>query len=555
MTGPDGFDYVVVGAGSAGAVIAARLTEDPEVSVLLLDAGGAARHLGLRMPIAFLKVGSKRQFSWTYDSEPEPALGGRRITVWRGRVLGGSSSINGMIYTRGHFADYDSWREQGLEGWGYEDVLPYFRRLEDSWRGTSAYHGTGGPIRVSRVDLPIAAYETFERSAAEVGHPRSRDPYGEEPVGVSPLELTVGGGERWSTARGYLEPARTRANLTIRTHARVTRVIIRHSRAIGVEYRWRNETRNAFANRETILSAGAIESPKLLMLSGVGPAERLRALGIAPVLDRSAVGENLQEHPIVPVVWRARGRNTFLKYLRWDRAALAALQWLLLRNGPFASNACYASVYARSHREVRQPDIQVVATAIGLDASTWFPALTRPPVHRYVAICGILHPRSRGWLRLRSADPSDPPTIQYNLLEDAADRRGMVAAVRIARDIYARAPLQALLGPELSPGSSVESGQALQEFIQRQVGLGQHPIGTCRMGADEDSVVDASLRVRGIESLRVADASIMPTIVGGNTNIPVIMIGEKAADLLRGRSLPPAAVRPEATQMQRSICE
>jgi choline dehydrogenase len=543
----------VVGAGSAGAVIAARLTEDPAVSVLLLDSGGSPRHLGLKMPIAFLKIGRKPQFSWTYESEPESALGGRRITVWRGRVLGGSSSINGMIYTRGHFGDYDGWRQQGLEGWGYEEVLPYFRRLEDSWRGTTVYHATGGPIRVSRVELPIAAYDVFERSAAEAGHPRSNDPYGEDPVGVSRLELTVGGGERWSTLRGYLEPARRRPNLTIRTHALVTRVIIRRSRAVGVEYRWQNKTRQAFAARETILSAGALESPKLLMLSGVGPAAHLRAIGITPILDRGAVGANLQEHPIVPVVWGARGRDTFLKYLRWDRAGLAALQWLLLRNGPFASNACYASVYAQSERGVAQPDIQIVATAIGLDASTWFPALTPPPVHRYVAICGILHPRSRGSVRLRTSDPSARPAIQYNLLQDVSDLGGMVRAVRIARDIYARPPLQGLIKAELSPGSQAQSDQALEQCIRMQVGVGQHPVGTCRMGSDEDSVVDASLRVRGIESLRVADASIMPTLVGGNTNVPVIMIGEKAADLLRGKSLPPAAIPPAAPQLQRSV--
>jgi len=519
--------------------MAARLSEDAGVSVLLLESGGPARHPALRMPIAFAKVHRWRRFSWQHESEPEPALGGRRLQMWRGRVLGGSSSVNGMIYTRGHFADYEHWRDLGLEGWGYAEVLPYFRRLEHSWRGESLYHGVGGPIRVSKVDLPIAHYDAFEASAAAAGHPISPDPYGKCPAGVSPLELTVGDGERWSTAKGYLEPALSRTNLTVRTQSVVTRVLVHAQRAHGVEYLRHGHLEQAVARCEIILCAGAIQSPKLLMLSGIGPAQRLRQFGIPVVLDRPALGANLQEHPIVPIVWQARNRNTFLKYLRWDRAIWAALQWATTRGGPFSTNACYASVYAKSHSGLPQPDIQIVATAVGLDAATWFPGITAPPVHRYVAITGILHPRSRGWVRLRSADPVAPPRIQYNLLSDEDDMRGMLHAIRMVRDLYCQRPLRKLVGREISPGGAATAVPDLVQFLGHNVGLGQHPVGTCRMGMDEESIVDASLRVRGIDGLRVVDASVMPTIVGGNTNVPTIMIAEKGADLVRRRK--PAA--------------
>lgn len=533
------FDYIVVGSGSAGAALTARVSEDGSNSVLLLEAGPGDRHPFQLMPLAFLKIANGTRGTWQYQSDPEPGLYGRQLGIPRGRTLGGTSSINAMIAIRGHRQDYDRWQALGAQGWSYADVLPYFKRLECHWRGSTAFHGGNGPIRVSRVAGPELLWEPLLAASLAAGIAFCEDPNGAEQDGISQMEATIGDGMRSSTARGYLYPARNRANLTIETDALVGRIVVARGRAVAVQYRKRGQIRTVRAAKEIIVCGGAYNSPHLLMLSGIGPADELRALGIDPILDLPGVGRNLHDHPNIMNEYELVNEAGLMRYLRIDRAALSAGRWLLNNTGPFAYPGSTANIFARSIAGLTQPDVQLTTLPISNSAHLWTPGLKRRPPAAVSVRIGHLQPKSRGWVKLRSTDPAAAPRILMNMFEDPGDLDAMMRAIRLSRSVYGQSPLRELLRRETLPGPGLVTDAELKEHIRRNAGHRSHPVGTCRMGNDSEAVVDSQLRVFGVEGLRVADASVMPDVPSGNTNLPSIMVGERAADLVLGRTLPP----------------
>jgi choline dehydrogenase len=542
---PEAFDYIVVGGGSAGCVLASRLSEESDRSVLLLEAGGEDSHYLLRMPLGFLRAMMQPRFSWGYMSEPEPQLGGRRVPIPRGRVLGGSGSINGMFYMRGHSLDFDTWRRLGCEGWSYADVLPYFKRMETSWRGADRYHGDRGPLHVRAIEPVRALHDRLMQTAAAAGFNTTTDLHGEVEEGFACGEVNIDPrGRRASTSRAYLYPAMGRKNLHITLNALATRVLVENGRAVGIEYSENGSLRRVRATREVVLAGGTYNSPQLLMLSGIGPADDLRKLGIAPVLDLPGVGRNLSEHPHIPVEFETNAPITFLNQLRFDRAARGALKWALFGRGPFATQINCCNVVVRTRPDLPQPDVQLMCNPVRMDAKLWFPLLTARQEHRVTADVVILHEASRGRVSLRSSDPRDPPRIQLNLFSDPSDFEIARRGIRTARRIFATKPQADIIRHETRPGAARQSDAELDAYVRETAQVTQHPVGTCTMGVGPEAVVDPQLRVRGIEGLRVVDASVMPTVPGANTNAAVIMIAERASDLIRGRPvLPPEHVR------------
>jgi choline dehydrogenase len=531
------YDYIIVGAGSAGCVLAARLSADPSVSVLLLEAGPADDAAEIRAPAAMNRL-FQTTYDWNYLTVPQHRAAGRSIYWPRGKVLGGSSSINAMIYIRGSRYDFESWRdEHGCTGWGYEDLMPYFRRAENNSRGASAYHGTGGPLSVSDLRYKSAACEAFIAAAREQGAAPNEDFNGPRQDGVGWYQVTQRDGRRCSAATAYLHPAMSRPNLTVHTDALVTSVIIEAGQAVGVRYLRHGVAETAHVNAEVILSGGAINSPQLLMLSGIGPGDDLIEMGIDVLADSPGVGGNLIDHPVLPVIWstpRLRGL--------WEKSGNAnALRWQLTHRGPLTSNVAESGGFAHSEPGLLAPDLQLHV----LPAPYRDQGLADPAQRAMTVLVGLVDVASRGRIRLRSTDPRHRPAIDPGYLSDPRDARALAAGLKMAREFVTARPMAEICRSEVAPGAHIRSDAELLQYVRTSVVTLYHPVGTCAMGGESrwNSVLDPELRVRGVTGLRVVDASAMPSAPRGNTNAPTIAIAERAADLIAGRA-PLAAVDP-----------
>jgi choline dehydrogenase len=521
------YDYIIVGSGSAGSVLANRLSARPEIKVLLLEAGGSDDSFYVRMPAGIANLSGPR-FNWGYETAPQAAMKGRRMYWPRGRLIGGSSSVNAMVYMRGQPADYDHWRQLGNAGWSYDDVLPYFKKAERNERLHDSFHGADGPLNVAERPYTNPLSHAFVEAAQQAGLPFNPDFNGALQLGCGLFQVTQKNGRRWSAASAYLHPVAARENLTIVTKAQATRVLIENGRAVGVEYARGRRRHTARAAQEVVLAAGAINSPQLLLLSGIGPAEELRARGVSEVHDLPGVGKNLQDHLNVNIVQRAKRGSALDGKNRGLAPIGVALEYLFYGTGPGTSNVAEAGAFAISALGAATPDIQYhfIPAQVVNHARTPMDG-DGVTVH---ACC--LRPQSRGEIRLASTDPLQPPVMDPNYLAADYDLKVLIAGLRQGRDILAAQPFRPWLGEERLPGPAVQSNAELEDFIRATAETEYHPVGTCKMGSDPMAVVDEKLRVRGIERLRVIDASIMPAIVSGNTNAPVIMIAEKAAEMM-----------------------
>jgi choline dehydrogenase len=548
------YDYIIIGAGSAGCVLANRLSQNTNTKVLLIEAGRKNNALSLKIPAAVLENLQSTRHNWAFQGEPEPELGGRRITHDRGKTLGGSSSINGMVFIRGHALDFEGWRQMGCKGWGYYDVLPYFKRMETYSGGKTKYRGGEGPLNVHRPTPENPIYKAFLAAGHEAGYDLTEDICGYQQEGFGVLDMSIHKGERRSTATSYLDPVRNRDNISVITNAHVQKILFNGKTATGVRYIKKNgKTVDVLAKSEVILSAGAVGSPHILMLSGVGPAEHLKQKGLPVVIDLPGVGQNLNDHPDFVLKYRCLQNVSILPHTRFLGRMMAGARWLLRRDGICASNQFEAVACFRSSAGVEYPDIQLTISPIGVDDETWKPL----PEHAFQIHVGLMRTYSRGSITLRDADPSSPPAILVNYMKDPRDRDCLRKGIRLVRELVQQPAFSKLCGDEIYPGEDAQTDIELDECLNNKLSTQWHLSGTARMGAsnDRDAVVDPCGRVHGLAGLRVVDASIMPFATNGNINSPTIMIAEKLSDAILGKAPLPRVDLPVWQNRNYETCQ